>query len=515
MLSLGNKEFEGVYIFAGDRSTSAPFVEENGGVKFVGSSNVLQNQFDEAMALPFMADGSAIFGALSTRVQGTADLTPSLSATTRLVDLKGATSAGVHPGAIQLSNGTTSGTIDLTSADTIGDVITHINDAGVGGITASVGADGVSIKLTAGGGDDITVTDIGGGRTAADLGIATATGAGAGVDVNGTSVAPILTALTPLADLKAGAGIDLSSGMIVKNGQSTANIDFSGAATVEDLLNKINSANVGVRAEINAAGSGINILNPTQATQLTIAENGGTTASDLGVRSFNPNTKLSELNGGKGVRTVSGDDFSITDTAGVSFNVDLGSEQTIQDVIDRINAAATSAGAGVTASFATSGNGIQLTDSAGGGGTLALTAQNFSNAAADLGIAKPAVAGSITGDDVNPVQTSGVFANIIKLRDSLKNNDQAGITAASEGLSSDLDRVTRIRGETGARVQEIDSRQQRLEDQNLATTSLLSSLQDTDFTQAVAKFQTLQTALQANLQTSGKLLNLSLLDFLQ
>ena len=64
-------------------------------------------------------------------------------------------------------------------------------------------------------------------------------------------------------------------------------------------------------------------------------------------------------------------------------------------------------------------------------------------------------------------------------------------------------------------VQELESRQNRLADQNLATQSLLSSLQDTDFTEAISRFQTLQTSLQASLQTGASMLNLSLLDFLK
>src|SRR3954464_11446700 len=78
-LTAGNEQFEGVYLYAGDRATAPPFVKEAGGVKFVGSSTLLANQYDENTTLPFMADGAAIFGALSTRVQGTADLTPSLT----------------------------------------------------------------------------------------------------------------------------------------------------------------------------------------------------------------------------------------------------------------------------------------------------------------------------------------------------------------------------------------------------------------------------------------------------
>jgi flagellar hook-associated protein 3 FlgL len=120
----------------------------------------------------------------------------------------------------------------------------------------------------------------------------------------------------------------------------------------------------------------------------------------------------------------------------------------------------------------------------------------------------------ITGTDVDPVTPQGIFANVARLRDALQSNDQAGITAAAEGLKEDYDRVVRMRGETGARVQEVESRQNRLEDQNIATKALLSSLQDTDFTDAITRFQTLQTALQATLQSSSKILNLSLMDFL-
>jgi flagellar hook-associated protein 3 FlgL len=185
----------------------------------------------------------------------------------------------------------------------------------------------------------------------------------------------------------------------------------------------------------------------------------------------------------------------------------------VQDVIAAINGA--SGGVGVTASLAATGNGIVLTDTAGGPGTPAVTPLNFSDAAADLGLtANPAAGNVITGADTDAVAAVGVFANLGKLRDALKNNDQAGITAAAEGLSADYARSTRIRGETGARVQGLESRQGRLEDQDVATKSLLSTLADTDFTEAISRFQTLQNALQASMQTTANILEMSLLDFL-
>ena len=48
-----------------------------------------------------------------------------------------------------------------------------------------------------------------------------------------------------------------------------------------------------------------------------------------------------------------------------------------------------------------------------------------------------------------------------------------------------------------------------------STQALLSQLEDADYNEAITRFQSLQTALQANLQTTGRLLSQTLLDFLQ
>lgn len=514
VLSLANKSFQGVYLFGGDRSTEKPFVEEKGGVRFVGSSTTLENQYDESTIMPFMVDGADVFGALSTRVQGSEDLTPSVVATTRLSDLRGATLDGVRLGTIAISDGSTTAQVDLSDAGTINDVITRINNAGIGTITAGISADGSGITLSAGAGDNITVTEVGGGKTAADLGLLTTTGGGVGVDVVGAAIQPIVTRFTPLAALKDGAGIDTVNGFTITNGSETANIDLSIATTVEDLLNAINGSGTGVLAELNAAGTGINILNPIQGTQLTISENGGSTAEDLGVRSYNANSPLVELNGGKGIQNVDGDDFTVFASDGTSFAVDVDGAQTVQDVMDAINAAATGAGVAVAASFATIGNGIVLTDSTSGTATFRVQNANGSTTATDLGLDAESSGGILQGTDVSPVDAVGVFANLGKLRDALQTNDQRAITDAAEALQKDLDQSIRIRGQVGARVQDIESRQETLEDQNLATQSLLSNVQDVDFTEAVSRFQTLQTAMEAALQASASTLKLSLMDFL-
>jgi len=66
----------------------------------------------------------------------------------------------------------------------------------------------------------------------------------------------------------------------------------------------------------------------------------------------------------------------------------------------------------------------------------------------------------------------------------------------------------------GARSQAMHNRVAFTEDAVQATKALLSEVKDLDYTEAVTKFQQAQTALQANLLTASRMLNISLLDFL-
>jgi flagellar hook-associated protein 3 len=517
ILDIANTQFNGAYLFAGDKSTAQPFVEQGGSVRFVGSDQVLQNQYDENTVLPFMVNGAQLFGALSAKMTGAINIAPALTPTTRVIDLRGAAGNGITLGTIRVGNGASTADINLSSADTVQDVSNAINAAKLTGVTASVGASG--LQLAAAPGANISVTDIGGGTTAADLGILTAAGgAGAGVSITGQPLGTTVTPLTRLSDLRDDAGLDLS-GLTITNGLSSAptSISFAGATTVEDILNKINSSAAGVQARINAAGNGIDIIDLNQTAGMTISENGagGATASQLGLRTLTPATSLSQLNGGQGVRTVPGPDLQITRRDGTTFSVDLDGATTIQDVINAINAA--DGGGGVTASFAPagSGNGIVLADSTGGAGSLSVSSLNASPAAADLGLPATAAAGNtLAGADVNPINATGVFANLAHLRDALNANDQAGITAAAADIKSDYDRIVVTRGQTGARLQELQARTTRMDDENLATKSMLSDLQDVDFTTAITRFQQLQTQLQANYQAAAQTLHMSLLDFL-
>jgi flagellin-like hook-associated protein FlgL len=511
-MAIGNQQYNGQYLFGGATGNTQPFIEVDGNVQYVGSDQTLQNQFDQGITTAFQISGADVFGSLASGVNGTANLAPQLTASTLLSDLGGAGGSGVRLGAIQISNGIVSKTVDLSSANTVGDVVNLINAAGVGGITAAISGQG--LQITGAPTDNITITDVGGGTTAGDLGIATSSGgAGAGNPVDGSALQPQVTLLTPLSDLRDGSGID-NSGLTITNGTTTKTVTWSPTGTVQDMLNAINGAGLGVDAQINSAGTGINILNATQGASLSVGENGGTTAAELGLQTMAPSTPLSQLNNGQGVQTAGGatPDFQITDSAGATFQVALGSAQTVQDVLNAIN---TATGGAVTASVATTGSGIVLTDSSGGGGTLSVTPLNNSNAAAQLGLTAPAVGSTITGTDTGAVASAGIFGNLQALMAALQSGNQAAITAAGQGISTDTSRVIELHGQTGAIEQELQNRQTQLTQEQTATQSLVSQLQNANYADTVTKYQTLQTALEAGLQTGAASLSLSLLDFLE
>jgi len=507
-MSIGNQQFNGQYLFGGATGTTQPFVSgASGTVQFVGTSQTLQNTVNTGISVSFQANGAQVFGALSSGVHGTANITPSLLATTRLSDLNGATNNGIQPGVITLSNGTVSKSVDLSSAASVGDVVNLINQAGVGGITASITGQGLTISGATT--DNITIT----GSTAQELGIATpAAGAGLNTPMVGSSLNPKVTLLTPLSSLRDGAGLD-NAGLTITNGQVTKTVTWPAGGTVQDMLNAINGAGLSVVAQINATGTGIDILNSSQGTALSVGENGGTTAAELGVQTMAPTTLLSSLNNGSGVQTAGGStpDFQITARDGTTFQVSISSAATIQDVINDIN---TATGGKVTASLATTGSGLVLTDSSGGTGTLAVTAQNNSNAAADLGLNVASSGNTLTGKDVGAPTSQGIFGNLQALMTALQSGNAQAITAAGQGIQSDINRVIELHGQTGAYEQQLTNQQTDLQQQNTATQTLMSQLKDVDMTKAISQFQTLQTALEASLETAASSLQISLINFL-
>jgi flagellar hook-associated protein 3 FlgL len=514
-LETSNRQFQDLHLFAGRQSSTVPFVEQFGGIRYVGSrENLTTNLSEGNTPVDINSNGADAFGALSGRVIGTVDLDPNAVATTRLRDVDGARNRGVTLGSIDLAIGALSTSIDLTGLDSLQDVAAAVT-AGINGLIAGAGSLTVSANgftLTSAGAA-ITLSDFNTGVTAQDLGIniTAAAGSTVGADLN-----PRIRLTTNVSDLATlGAG-DLAGGLKITNGTVTKVVSLATATTVEDLINAVANADLGVRLEISQDGDSLDLVNEVSGLKMSIGENaGGTTATALGLRTFTSGTLLADFNNGLGVRTQSGvDDIRIELHDGTQIDVNLDGAVTAQDVIDAVTAAA--GAAPLTIAFVADGNGLTLADASVGAGSFRIVRLNNSLAADDLGLFQDVgAAGTLTGTDVATVQVDSVFTHLMNLRDALRNNDERAITLAGGALDADFKNIATVRAKTGVRAQRIELLTTRTQDQKLQTQTLLSSIQDTDYTEAISKFTQLQQQLEANLMSASSLMRLSLLDFLR
>lgn len=508
LVAIANRKHLDQYLFSGHRTGSNPFTLDGVGVRYGGDGGRSYAIAEtDGSQEHFTIAGMEFFSAASTGVQGVRDLDPALTAETRVSDLRGTSGLGVRLGRITVSDGAQRSEIDLSGVDTVGDIIERLNAEMPNSLSAALTATGI-VVTNINNAATVTITDVGAGQAARDLGLhaPTPVASVAGGDLN-----PRLTARTALSDLLDGTGIDTQESIIIRNGSRTAVIDLSTAETFEDVLNLINESELGVRATIGEDDT-LSVVNLVSGTALSIGENGGTLATELGIRSNYANTRLSELNDGRGVQTVEGADIRLVTANGTTIEVDIDGAETIQDVLDVLN---TAGGGSITASLATTGNGIVIRDNTSGGGTFRIERANLSPAIDGLGLNRSATGNRIEGTDTNPQTVDSAFTALIELRAGLNANDRQAITAAAERLDRVIGNMQRVQGQAASQAKAMLDRTERMADVKTSTQVLLSEVRDVDISEAVVRFQQLQTALQANLVTASRISDLSLINYLR
>lgn len=101
------------------------------------------------------------------------------------------------------------------------------------------------------------------------------------------------------------------------------------------------------------------------------------------------------------------------------------------------------------------------------------------------------------------------------LRVALTANDKAGVQDTLETLDKALEQVVLTRAQVGSRGMVLDSYLQTNEKQKVDNKVAISSLEDADIYSTVSDINKTQSTLQATLETSGKLIQPSLLQFLR
>jgi flagellin-like hook-associated protein FlgL len=390
LMNIGNQKFNDRYLFAGSNTTVAPFTTlANGDIQYNGNNQELTSFSDANTQFDSNVTGDDAFGAVSAPVDG-ADLNPIVTADTKLSDLR--LGQGISLGSIAITDGDGHQSIvDLSGAQTVGDVANLISANAPPGRTLQVTVTntGLDIQLVpaAGQSDALSISEVGGGVTANELGIL---GQSSNGTIQGGALNPALTLTTPLADVD-GGNLDLTSGLQITNGGTTYTVNLSQCQTIEDVLNAINGAGAGVTAQINPDQTGLEVSSNVSGDDFAIGENGGWTATDLGLRTFNLDTPLASLNYGQGVGVFTGDpnsntppsDFTITAADGDQFNVSLVGCNTVGDVINKIDDLSDGT---VQARLVPKGNGIELVDDGPSPGQITIMSNIQSTAAVDLGL---------------------------------------------------------------------------------------------------------------------------------
>lgn len=280
-----------------------------------------------------------------------------------------------------------------------------------------------------------------------------------------------LNAQTNLSDLNGGAGVSRGLFRITDRSGKTDVIDTSAAVTLDDVVNKINtSLDISVKASIQgdhlvlgdtSNGSGSlsvqDLAGGSSAQNLGIAgSTNSATFTGTSINYLGSGTAVSALNDGRGVRTATGTgDFTVTVSDGTAITVNLGSVQTVGDVLNAIN----TAGHGkLKATIAPGAKGISLQDLSGGTGSFSVTALTGSNAAKDLGILKTGAGGVINGSPliagidsvlVNSLKGgSGIALGQISITD--RNNNTATVDLSGAGSVQDI--LDKINGAGGVQV---------------------------------------------------------------
>ncbi|MFQ5733151.1 MAG: flagellar cap protein FliD N-terminal domain-containing protein, partial [Planctomycetaceae bacterium] len=328
---------------------------------------------------------------------------------------------GVRRGTIRITDRAgKSSDVNLSNAFTVDDVLAAINSDETIDVTATtLGAKIVLTDNTGASAANLSAVDLGGGRAAADLGIAQSV---ASDTLNGNDVF-VLTGDFNFDQINDGNGIRRLAGApdvrITLADASTIDVNLDSAFNLDNVVSAINDhadnggkvtaslSNGRLQLTDNTTGAAtfqvadINGTSVVQTLGLDVAATGNTISGRRLLAGINA-VLLSNLRGGQGIDVVG--QLSIADRSGTTATVDLTGAESLDEVLAAINAATSSTGTKLqlTAQVNANGTGIEIRDTSGStAGNLIVADVGGGTLAAQLGIAINAAQDSVNGGSLN------------------------------------------------------------------------------------------------------------------
>ncbi len=373
---------------------------------------------------------------------------------------------GIRRGQIKITDRSgASATVDLRNSVTSGDIVSAINASGIG-VKADVVGGQFRVTDTTGQSGNLSVTEVGSGKTAADLGLVQSVSADT---LTGSTVLRVTDQFT-LGLLNDGNGLRQTNAVddlkvhLASGAEVSVNLD--GATTVGDVLSKLNAAgatdNTFTAALVddrivltdNTTGSStlsVSNLNGSNATSVLgldqTADGNAITGKKL-IAGLN-SVLLKNLRGGQGITELGS--VELTDRTGATATIDLSSAETLDDVLNAINTSSLALHAEVSGN----GGGIVVRDTSGStASNLKIADVGVGTLAADLGITIDAAADQTTTTALNlrrvneatsldqySPQGNRVASGSFQIKDSAGNTSVVNITSAVRTIGDVLDRI--------------------------------------------------------------------------
>ncbi len=517
-----NYKLEGRYIYSGFKTDTEPILASSNGVEYLGDNGDFQVQIQSGTKVSVNMIGSEVLLDQLKILGEDHDIEVGVNASTPLAELNMSGGIDQAPGIFVITDNNLgiSVNVDISGMTTVGDLFDP--------------ATGVTAQLAAGGINNLTLEY---GDEGHNLKLAATS--------NG-----LISDNTPLSNLNNGAGLNFFESKISIHDASygiNLEVDLSGAATIGDVRAALDAALAphGVSTAINAAGTGIDIIDPNGPPPLglivedigsgTIASDlgidgevndrlfgddlnpamdwvveesapGETTAADLGLNgtfefarvgeNLNPlltlNTEISVLKYGKNLDLG---EIKISQGSRTAY-VDLSNPAytTVSDLIDALN----NLGLDIEASINDAQTGIQVVPTIDSQ-SLKIEEVGDGRAAHQLGI----------------FGSPDVMGSMLILLDAMNSEDRDTAREMIDNIDLGLTSILNRRAEVGSIVNRLETTDSQLSDLDYSFTKLLSETEDADLTKLVSDLAMQENSYRAALIASSKIIQPSLMDFLR
>jgi flagellar hook-associated protein 3 FlgL len=327
---------------------------------------------------------------------------------------------------------------------------------------------------------------------------------------------PALSRITPLADLRGGAGVLGGHVRITDSNGVVADVDLMDATSLGDVVDGINNAGTAVVASLGADGKTLVLQDTAGGASFGVEDLlGGNLAQSLGIATtsttgtitstdldpaVSERTPMALLLGGGGLPPGTFTIRSRVDGETRAATIDPSTANTLGDLLELLEGARTAQGESLEITARLDGPTLVI-ESRRTEARLTIADDAGGAAAAALGVAGSA-------------DPATVFQLLERAAQAVESRDHDAMDDMIRAFGAVVERTAGVRGAYGARARQALQVAQNLADRTVDLTLRLSDVEDADLAKESVDLTRAQTVYNASLSTGTRLLDRTLFDYL-